>query len=57
LNLPPFQLAVGRFGWRQAGRQLPPDDTAVSLSLPPFEAAVGAVFFIFYFFFFIFFFF
>jgi hypothetical protein len=52
LNLPPFQLAVGRFGWRQAGRQLPPDDTAVSLSLPPFEAAVGAVFFIFYFLFF-----
>jgi hypothetical protein len=50
-DLPPFQLAIGlqqwwqeRFGWRQAGRQLPLVETTVSLSLPPFEAVVGAIF-------------
>jgi hypothetical protein len=56
--LPPFQLAVElqqwrqeQLGWRQAGRQLPSIQTAVYLSLPPFQKAVGIGFGIFWFFF------
>jgi hypothetical protein len=45
----PFWVAAGLFGWRQAGSQLPPVETAVSLSLPPIQLAVGIVFGFFFF--------
>jgi hypothetical protein len=56
-SLPPFQtfqLAVGLQQWRQAGWQLSPVETAVSLSLPPIQSAVGFVFDFFLFVFFVF---
>jgi hypothetical protein len=54
-GLPPQQKAVGlqqwqqdRVGWRLAGTQLPPIETAVSCSLPPLQNAVGVFLFFFF---------
>jgi hypothetical protein len=43
------RIATDRHGWWQAGWQLPPVETMVSLSLPPIQLAVGFVFGFFYF--------